>query len=118
METNRLIDTSTGNVRAHRQNTNAGTTKLRSVGTIGSPLPFLHSFLTPPFSMATNECTSSTMNLSTGLGSTLAGVFVSLVLYGISILQTYVARAFYRVILDHFLLCRFLYYERSVQTCS
>jgi hypothetical protein len=44
------------------------------------------------------------MNLSDSLGSVLAGVFVSLVFYGISILQTYVARAFNSAILDHFLL--------------
>jgi hypothetical protein len=54
--------------------------------------------------MATSGCTSSTINLSDGLGSTLAGVFVSLVFYGISILQTYVARAYYSATLDHFLL--------------
>ena len=54
--------------------------------------------------MATNGCTSSTINLSDSLGCTLAGVFVSLVFYGISILQTYVARAFYSTTLDHFLL--------------
>jgi hypothetical protein len=47
--------------------------------------------------MATNGCTSSIMNLSDSLGSVLAGVFVSLVFYGISILQT------------------FLYYERYTE---
>jgi len=47
--------------------------------------------------MTTTRCTSSTINLSDGLGSTLAGVFVSLVFYGISILQT------------------FLYYERYTE---
>ena len=54
--------------------------------------------------MATNGCTSSTINLSDSFGSTLAGVFVSLVFYGVSILQTYVARTFYIAALDHFLL--------------
>jgi len=44
--------------------------------------------------MATSGCTTSAINLSDSWGSTLAAVFVSLVLYGISILQTYVARAF------------------------
>jgi len=47
--------------------------------------------------MTTNGCTTSTINLSDSWGSTLAGVFVSLVLYGISILQT------------------FLYYERYTE---
>jgi hypothetical protein len=54
--------------------------------------------------MATNGDTSSTINLSDSWGSTLAGVFVSLVFYGISILQTYVARAFHSATLGHFLL--------------
>ena len=42
------------------------------------------------------------MNLSDSWGSALAGVFVSLVFYGVSILQTYVARAFYNATLDQF----------------
>ena len=54
--------------------------------------------------MSTDGCTTSIINLSDTWGSTLAGVFVSLVFYGISILQTYVARAFYGANLDHFLL--------------
>ena len=56
-----------------------------------------------PINMATNGCISSSINLSNSLGSTLAGVFLSLVFYGVSILQTYVARAFYGPTLDHFL---------------
>ncbi|KAI9567758.1 hypothetical protein HD554DRAFT_946310 [Boletus coccyginus] len=39
--------------------------------------------------MATSGCTTSAVNLSDSWGSTLAAVFVSLVLYGISILQTF-----------------------------
>ena len=54
--------------------------------------------------MATNGGTTSTTNLSDNWGSTLAGVFVSLVFYGVSILQTYVARVFYSATLDPFLL--------------
>lgn len=44
--------------------------------------------------MATNGGTTSTVNLSDSWGSTLAAVFVSLVFYGVSILQTYVILAF------------------------
>jgi hypothetical protein len=54
--------------------------------------------------MDTDGCTTSSINLSDSWGSTLAGVFVSLVFYGVSILQTYVARAFYSAILNNFLL--------------
>ena len=54
--------------------------------------------------MATNGGTSTTINLSDSWGSTLAGVFVSLVFYGINILQTYVACAFYSATLHHCLL--------------
>ncbi|KAN0094599.1 hypothetical protein V8E55_002886 [Tylopilus felleus] len=39
--------------------------------------------------MATNGGTTSTVNLSDSWGSTLAAVFVSLVFYGVSILQTF-----------------------------
>ena len=53
--------------------------------------------------MATNGCITS-INLSDSWGSTLAGVFVSLVFYGISTLQTYVARVLYSANLDHCLL--------------
>ena len=52
--------------------------------------------------MASNG--SSTINLSASWGSTLAGVFVSLVFYGISTLQMYVAHTFYSANLDRFLL--------------
>ncbi|KAH0831229.1 hypothetical protein J3R83DRAFT_13811 [Lanmaoa asiatica] len=44
--------------------------------------------------MATNGGTSTTINLSNSWGSTLAAVFVALVFYGVSILQTYAARSF------------------------
>lgn len=54
--------------------------------------------------MATNGGTTSAINLSDSWGSTLAAVFVSLVFYGVSILQTYVARAFRSATVDHFLL--------------
>ena len=47
---------------------------------------------------------SSTIDLSDSWGSTLAGVFVSLVFYGVSILQMYVAHTFYSAKLDRFLL--------------
>ena len=54
--------------------------------------------------MAANGGTTSAINLSDSWGSILAGVFVSLVFYGVSILQTYVARAFYSATLDHCIL--------------
>lgn len=39
---------------------------------------------------STNAGTTTGINLSDSWGSTLAAVFVSLILYGVSILQTYV----------------------------
>lgn len=43
--------------------------------------------------MATNGGTSTSIDLSDSWGSTLAAVFVALVFYGVSILQTWVTRA-------------------------
>lgn len=54
--------------------------------------------------MATNGGTTSTVNLSDSWGSTLAAVFVSLVFYGVSILQTYVILAFCSTAFDRLLL--------------